>query len=72
MLMKKVSKFVLRESMDVLLKKDEMKLLVGGGVYRCFCGADGNGPVFNVYAPTSDKALSYLLDYYCPYGGGCF
>jgi natural product precursor len=68
----KVSKFVLRESTDVLLSKEEMKLILGGSTYRCFCSKGGREAYFfNVEASTWRDAI-WGISYTCPYGGGCF
>lgn len=70
--MKKLSKLVVKDQAEVL-QEDEMKLIVGGAYYKCFCGAAGNRSPFPVSATSLDNAL-YGLSYACaPYGiGGCF
>lgn len=68
--MKKVSKLILRENVEVL-QKNEMKHILGGGVYRCFCGMGATASVFNVYADNVEDAL-YGISHVCTYGGGCF
>lgn len=70
--MKKLSKLVVKDQAEVL-HEDEMKLIVGGGTYRCFCGASGDRGRIYVTASSLDEAL-FGLSYACqPYGiGGCF
>ncbi|MDH6359002.1 TIGR04149 family rSAM-modified RiPP [Parabacteroides sp. PF5-9] len=63
--MKKLNKLNLK-NVEVL-KKDEMKNLVGGS-HRCCCGMGSNSNCFDVYGDPYD-ALSRI----CPGGmGGCF
>ena len=38
--MKKIEKFVLNENAEIL-NKEEMKLLLGGGIYGCTCFEEG-------------------------------
>lgn len=70
--MKKLSKLVVKDQAEAL-HEDEMKLILGGGTYKCFCGASGSGNSFYTTASTLDDAL-FGLSYACrPYGiGGCF
>lgn len=68
--MKKVSKFLLRENVEVL-GKDEMKFILGGSTYRCCCGQGSNVNCFDVNATSEDNAI-WALSYICNYGGGCF
>lgn len=69
--MKKVSKFLLRENVEVL-NEQEMKLLLGGVTYRCCCGMGENISCLYATADETDDVMNALTDL-CPNGmGGCF
>lgn len=69
--MKHLSKIVVKDQAETL-NKEEMKLIVGGTIYRCCCGMGSTSKCYNVSASNSDWAALFLTNV-CSYGmGGCF
>ena len=70
--MKKVTKIFLKDKFE-LLSDDEMKLVLGGSVYRCCCGmGDGTNYCFNYSADSWNQAAGYMVDVCYSGIGGCF
>lgn len=61
--MKKVSKFVLRENVEVL-SEEEMKLILGGS-YRCCCYMSSGKADCSNYIATSLDDAAYDANYAC-------
>jgi hypothetical protein len=69
--MKSLSKLISKKEFD-LLNDQEMKMVVGGGTYRCCCGMGHNVHCFDVTAEEVDDAVD-ILSYVCESSiGGCF
>jgi natural product precursor len=75
--MKNVLKISLREIAEPL-KKEEMKLILGGGVYSCCCGSGSHTACYeDIGGENSSEAVYNFVTGYCDdeiyHGmGGCF
>ena len=58
--MKKIQKFVLNENAEIL-DKDEMKLLLGGGAYFCYCYHPNDKIYYMVVTANSAYRASYAV-----------
>ena len=54
-----------------ILNPYEMKKVLGGGSYRCFCGMGSDANFFDVNADSCKDAV-WGISWICPDGGGCF
>lgn len=70
--MKKVSKLFLKEHFEVL-NPEEMKLILGGSVYRCCCSSgDETNYCYDYNASNWKQAVSYMVNICYNEMGGCF
>ena len=63
--MKKLSRILLKEKANVL-KKDEMKTLLGAGSYKCTCYYDNGVTVYTTITAPDFESAALLFHSLCP------